>query len=79
MSRSVVCAFVVGFCALLATGTDAQQLRWRSGSVLERPVRGGIPRTELVRRLAEGGERHVLVRFQRAPSAHEQELWRALE
>ncbi|NOT32407.1 MAG: S8 family serine peptidase [Planctomycetes bacterium] len=30
-----------------------------------------------MRRLAEGGERHVLVRFQRAPSAHEQELWRA--
>ncbi len=77
MRRFVSSVLVLGFCALSAAGAHAQQLRWRSGEVLARPVRGGIPRAELVRRLATGGERHVLVRFGRSPSQHERELWAA--
>jgi hypothetical protein len=56
---------------------QAQELRWRSGSVLGRPaLRASAVQGELVRRLAEGSERHVLVRFEESPSPHARELWR---
>lgn len=77
MSRSVPCALVLAVCSLFASPPSAQELRWRSGSSLGRPVRGGVPRAELVRRLGAGEARHVLVRFQRSPSEHERALWRA--
>jgi hypothetical protein len=63
--------------AVAAAPAQAQELRFRSGAVLPRPARAAAPRGELVRRLATGGERHVLVRFQAAPSPEERALWSA--
>src|SRR5262245_15737991 len=60
---------------LLASASNAQELRWRSGDVLSRPR--GVARAsqaELLRRLGDIGPRHALVRFERAPSAHERAL-----
>ena len=72
LASSVAVVFVLGALP------QAQELRWRSGSVLGRPaLRARAVQGELVRRLGEGAERHVLVRFERSPPAHERELWRA--
>lgn len=62
-------------CSLPATG---QELRWRSGDLLAGASAGErLARADLVRRLELAGRHRVLVRFERSPSAHEKELWRA--
>src|SRR5262245_9406332 len=73
-------AFVASLVVVSVLGTvaQAQDLRWRSGSLLRRPALRARPAPgELLQRLARDVERHVLVRFERTPSAHERELWRA--
>jgi hypothetical protein len=61
--------------AVLASDVGAQELEWRSGATLARAKQR--PRAELVRVLERGATRHVLVRFERSPSAHERATWSA--
>ncbi|MSR64023.1 MAG: hypothetical protein EXS08_16490 [Planctomycetes bacterium] len=61
------------FVSVLAAPAAAQELRWRSGSVLARPAQRLAP-AELERRLQQGGARHVLVRFERSPGSHQRDL-----
>lgn len=71
LASSIFFAFVLGVVPL------AQELRWRSGGVLGQPAGARATQGELLQRLAQGAERHVLVRFEKSPSPHVRELWRA--
>src|SRR5262245_19398053 len=77
MNRRAFASSAAVLFVLVAVPQEGE-LRWRSGRVLGRPaLRDPAVRGELVRRLADGGERHLLVRFEESPSEHERELWRA--
>jgi hypothetical protein len=58
---------------LFSAAFSAQELRFRSGETLTRPAVSVRAPRELARRLT-GTERHVLVRFERAPDAHTRAL-----
>jgi hypothetical protein len=75
MPRSHLSLFVSAslLAAPLGAGLAAQELRFRSGATLNRPARPLAP-SELAQRLERGGTRHVLVRFERSPRAHERAL-----
>jgi len=79
MTRTALAASSLVLASLLAPPAEAQQgLRWRSGEVLApSPVRQRRSAAELLTRAAAGGDRHVLVRLERAPDAHQRALWRA--
>ena len=72
----VACCLVFG--SFVGSSASSQELRWRSGGALrlqrasERPAR-----SVLAERLVSGGARHALVRFERALSERERELWAA--